>query len=303
MKMNRKLFIALATLLLFGMLAGCKKKEDPAIAELNAQMQAAEQKQEVATTATTQTEAIPNTYTETTTEDGLLMGGTVLTGYFGTITNIIIPNSITSIGQYAFKNCSSLASVTIPNSVTSIEYGAFQSCTSLASVTIPNSVTSIGEIAFSGCHSLASITIPDSVTSIGMGTFSYCTSLISVTIPDSVQVICEGAFAGCTSLTSITIPNSVTRIEGDYAQFGSGGAFEYCTSLTSVTIGSGVTSIGYKTFLNCTSLTRVTLQCTISSDNFDISFPGDLREKYLAEGIGTYTTTAPVNRDSKWTKQ
>jgi ABC-type amino acid transport substrate-binding protein len=92
MKMNRKLFIALATLLLFGILAGCRKKEDPASAELKAQMQEAEQKQEVATIVTTQTEAIPDTYTETTTEDGFKMTGTVLTGYIGTNNNIIIPD-------------------------------------------------------------------------------------------------------------------------------------------------------------------------------------------------------------------
>lgn len=92
MKMNRKLFIALATLLLFGMLAGCKKKEDPASAELKAQMQEMEQKQEAATTATTYTEAIPDNYTETTTKDGFKMTGTVLTGYSGTNTNITIPN-------------------------------------------------------------------------------------------------------------------------------------------------------------------------------------------------------------------
>jgi hypothetical protein len=131
MKMNRNLFIALATLLLFGMLAGCKKKE-------NAQMQAAEQKQEVATTTQTEVKPDTSTETETTAEDGFKMTGTVLTGYSGTNKNITIPDSVTSIEQGAFRDCTSLTSVTIPNSVTSIEPFAFEKCSSLSSVTIPN---------------------------------------------------------------------------------------------------------------------------------------------------------------------
>ena len=88
--------------------------------------------------------------------------------------------SVTSIGGFAFNNCSSLTSITIPNSVTSIGSSAFSNCSSLTSVTIPNSVTSIGSSAFSKCSSLTSITIPNSVTSIGIYAFGYCSSLTSV---------------------------------------------------------------------------------------------------------------------------
>ena len=94
--------------------------------------------------------------------------------------NTIIPNSVTSIGSYAFYHCSSLISITVPNSVTSIGNYAFQGCSSLTSITIPNSVTSIGEGAFSGCSSLTSITIPNSVTSIGDLAFYYCSGLTSI---------------------------------------------------------------------------------------------------------------------------
>ena len=134
--------------------------------------------------------------------------------------------SVTSIGNYAFRNCTGLTSVTIPNSVTSIGDGAFRSCTGLTSVTIPNSVTSIGEYAFASCTGLTSIEIPNSVTRIGERAFSLCTGLTSVTIPNSVTSIGEYAFASCTGLTSIEIPNSVTRI-GERA-------FSLCTGLTSV---------------------------------------------------------------------
>ena len=148
--------------------------------------------------------------------------------------------SVTSIGDRAFHNCSSLTTVTIPESVTSIGYQAFLDCSSLTSITIPNSVTSIGDWAFYGCSSLTSITIPNSVTSIGDRAFSGCSSLTSITIPNSVTSIGDYAFYGCSSLTSITIPNSVTSI-GDSAFYG-------CSSLTSIIIPNSVTSIGDDAF-------------------------------------------------------
>ena len=111
-----------------------------------------------------------------------------------------IPNSVTSIGNGAFDDCSSLTSVSIPNSVTSIGNYAFHYCRSLTNVTIPNSVTSIGECAFIGCSSLTSATIGNSVTSIGGWAFSECSNLTSVSIPNSVTSIGNGAFYSCSSL-------------------------------------------------------------------------------------------------------
>ena len=92
----------------------------------------------------------------------------------------IIPNSVTTIVDYAFYGCSGLTSLTIPNSITSIVDYAFAGCSSLTSITIPNSVTSIGNEAFAGCSSLSSVTIPNSVTSIGESVFSNCSSLTAV---------------------------------------------------------------------------------------------------------------------------
>ena len=132
------------------------------------------------------------------------------------IKDLVIPNTMTSIGKFVFFGCSGLTSITFPNSVTSIGKSAFTGCTGLTSITLPNGVTSIGERAFQFCSGLTSVTIPYSVTSIGRYAFEDCRSLTSVMIPNGVAIIESRAFSGCTNLTSVTIPNSVTKIE-DFA--------------------------------------------------------------------------------------
>lgn len=134
--------------------------------------------------------------------------------------------SVTSIGGYAFAECTSLTSIALPESVTSIGIHAFSGCTSLTSISLPESVTSIGQSAFSGCTSLISISIPKGVTSIVYGAFEDCTSLTSISLTESVTFISGRAFYRCTSLTSISIPESVEFIEEE--------AFSGCTSLTSI---------------------------------------------------------------------
>ena len=117
-----------------------------------------------------------------------------------TITKIIIPKSVTTLGRGTFYNCTSLASINIPNSVTSIDGYAFYNCPSLTSVNIPNSVTSIGMDVFKACTGLTSITIPNSITRIEYSAFENCTGLTSIYIPNSVISIQHGVFQGCTNL-------------------------------------------------------------------------------------------------------
>jgi hypothetical protein len=204
------------------------------------------------------------------------------------VTNIILPESLSKIGSAAFYNCSSLTSIKIPESVTSIGYWAFGYCSFLTSINIPESVTSIGYSAFYGCSSLASINIPEGVTSIGDCAFYDCSSLISINIPESVTSIGNYAFHGCSSLTSIDIPEGVTSI-GDYAFYG-------CSSLTSINIPEGVTSIGNYAFNGCTSLRiiRWNTSCSLpdgfsSSDNLILYNTEDIPS---SDGSDNYTTTA-----------
>ena len=170
---------------------------------------------------------------------------------------IVIPNSVTSIGNRAFWGCDSLQSIVIPDSVTSIGNGAFHGCESLQSIVIPDSVTSIGDWAFSFCHSLQSIVIPNSVTSIGNGAFSDCDSLQSIVIPDSVTSIGNSAFSICDSLQSIVIPDSVTVIGKE--------AFSWCQSLQSIVIPDSVASIGDEVFDECTSLQTIVIPNSVTS--------------------------------------
>ena len=174
------------------------------------------------------------------------------------IKSVTIPDSVTSIGDYAFCRCDNLTSITIPDSVISIGSDAFNDCDNLASVTIGSSVTSIGDDAFWNCGNLTSITIPDSVISIGSCAFSNCDNLASVTIGCSVTSIGSGAFSECCNLTSITIPNSVTSIGR--------GAFFECCNLRSVTIGSSVTTLGDFVFYGCDNLTSVVLTDGITTE-------------------------------------
>ena len=202
------------------------------------------------------------------------------------VTNLVIPDGVESVGNYAFFRCTSITSVTIPNSVTTIGEETFYSCSGLTSVVIPGSVTSIGGDAFYYCVNLAyvritdlakwceirfvnsysnplnnarslyvngskisNLVIPVGVDSIGSYAFYGCTGLTSVTIPEGVISIGRSAFDGCKKVSSVTIPESVTSIGSS--------AFYGCTGLTSVTIPNSVISIADKAFYNCTGMTSV----------------------------------------------
>ena len=203
-------------------------------------------------------------------------------GLRSSLIEVVIPNSVTSIGDRTFWGCSSLIEVVIPNSIVCINGNPFfgwkgkLECLSpsfvyednilfnkdksriisfrnqkLTSYVIPNSVTNIGKGAFASCSSLAEVVIPNSVTSIGKGAFASCSSLAEVVIPNSVTNIEDRAFCGCRSLAEVVIPNSVISIGNR--------TFTNCRSLSEVVIPNSVTSIGGFAFSGCESLTEVVI--------------------------------------------
>ena len=204
------------------------------------------------------------------------------------LSDIVIPDSVTSIGIGAFFNCSSLSNIVIPDSVTSIGGAAFLTCRSLSSIVIPNSVTSIGDSVFRGCSSLSEIVIPDSVTSIGIGAFGGCASLQYLSIPKSVICLNGNPFYNMNgkleclspnfiyeddvlfnkdkskiisfrnqSVESYVIPSCVTSIGNR--------AFSCCSSLSKIVIPSSVNSIGNSAFSCCSSLSEVVIPSSVNS--------------------------------------
>ena len=225
------------------------------------------------------------------------------------LSEIVIPSSVTSIGKGAFSFCDSLSEIVIPSSITSIGDSAFSCCVSLSEIVIPSSVTSIGDSAFSCCSSLQYISIPKSVICLNGNPFAEwngkleCLSpnfvyeddvlfnkdksriisfrkqnVESYVIPSSVTSIGDHAFWGCRSLSEIVISSSVTSIGA--------GAFLGCRSLSEIVIPSSVTSIGDHAFLGCRSLSEIVSPFSVTSIGrgafCDFSFPDNLEQELIS---------------------
>ncbi len=236
---------------------------------------------------------IPNTLKFVT-----ITGGNILRGAFmncSGLTNITLPQSITSIESDAFYMCTSLKAVNIGDNsnITRIATYAFYYCTSLETITISASVTSVGDSAFYGCSSLKSVTFGDNskLKNIYGYAFSSCTNLKIVSFGKNsmLEYIRERAFSNCTSLESIIIPPSVTNIHE--------GAFYNCTGLTSITISEGVKNIGNSAFYNCLGLTEINFNATavydLSSGN-DVFYNAGHNGNGITVTVGANVTKMPA---------
>lgn len=178
---------------------------------------------------------------------------------------------VTSIGAYAFNECTALTEIDIPNSVVSIGDYAFYGCTALTKAELSYSLREVGKNVFKGCTALKVVDVPNGVLKIGYGMFENCAALATIDLPDSVMLIGEHAFEGCSSLTKIDVPDSVEEI-GSYAFYESGVVNAYighmvskvgeyvfgrCASLESVEFTSSIDVISDWMFYGCTALTTI----------------------------------------------
>ena len=197
---------------------------------------------------------------------------------------LVVPEGITRIGDYAFSCCGDLTDVVLPDGLTELGDGAFWGCGNLASINIPQGVTRIGSNAFYQCR-FTTITIPDSVTSLGISVFDYCSCLTEITLPDSITQIPGGTFMGCTNLTSVHIPESVTSI-GERA-------FWNCTSLKQISIPQGVTQIGSYAFAGCSSLESINIPEGVTViEESTFNWCSNLKSIVLPEGVTSIGETA-----------
>ena len=217
-------------------------------------------------------------------------------------TSVTIPDGVTSIPSYAFRNCSGLTSVTIPDSVTTIGYSAFFGCNIqyiyITDIAAWCNISGLDNLMGYGSSNkylylnnelATSVTIPDGVTSIPSYAFEYCSGLTSVTIPDSGTSIGDYAFCNCKGLTSVTFgENSKLTTIGSYA-------FYNCSGLTSITIGNSVTSIGDYAFSGCYNLqniyiTDIAALCNISGLNNLMGYGSNNKYLYINNELATSVT-------------
>ena len=162
---------------------------------------------------------------------------------------IVLPKGLATIGVSAFAGCTSLSSVVLPEGLTTIGYEAFTACTSLSSISFPEGLVSIRFGAFSYCSSLSSIILRKGLTAIGISVFYECTSLSSVLLPEGLATIGGSAFYGCTSLFSISIPSSVSLVYSPRLD----DAYDDCDEADDQRGGTGVEP---EAFVGCTLLSQ-----------------------------------------------
>ena len=217
-------------------------------------------------------------------EDGMTRIPNLILGFCGAKLNIVIPDSVTEIGEAAFLN-SGIVAVTIPDAVTEIEEDAFRGCTGLTDIKLPDSVVNIGTKIFANCTSLTDVTLPNAWELIPASTFEGCTALEKLVLPESVQYIRDGAFKNCTALKEIVWSKAPELIDSN--------AFYNCDAITEMDIPATVTSVGYQAFYDCDGLTKITIPDGVTSLGDSVFYDCDaLTDVKLGAGITTIPASA-----------
>ena len=217
-------------------------------------------------------------------EDGMTRIPNSILCFCGAKLNIVIPDSVTEIGEAAFLN-SGIVAVTIPDAVTEIEEDAFRGCTGLTDIKLPDSVVNIGTKIFANCTSLTDVTLPNAWELIPASTFEGCTALEKLVLPESVQYIRDGAFKNCTALKEIVWSKAPELIDSN--------AFYNCDAITEMDIPATVTSVGYQAFYDCDGLTKITIPDGVTSLGDSVFYDCDaLTDVKLGAGITTIPASA-----------
>ena len=205
---------------------------------------------------------------------------------FDTYSRIDVPSGVTTIGRYAFSQ-NKLTSILLPDGITAIEEGTFSHCNNLSEITLPSHLQRIGDQAFAYCYSLSTISIPQSLSSVGSEAFYFCKSLKDISIPAGVSSIMDRTFDNCSSLSFVSLPNSIRTI-GSCAfrdcrfeslslpeQVSSIGEFAFagCLNLQSINIPDSLSIIDNSTFESCAKLKSISIPESISSIR-DYAFSG-----------------------------
>lgn len=235
-------------------------------------------------------EAYMQSVTQIIIGEGVTTIGNCAFSDFNSLSYVSLPNSLTKVGCNAFTRCTSLVSIDLPDTITDIEQWAFGGCSSLISITIPKGVTELKKSCFSACTALEEIVLPDNLESIGYTVFNSCKSLRKVQLPDGLKKIGTAAFSICEGLEEINLPDSLVSIEAE--------AFQFCKRLKSITIPDTITTLDRETFYGCSSLTEITIPASVRLIRDRVFYGcGGLKDIYIYAQM-TYIGNEKVFPDS-----